>query len=326
MIILSKYTHRGLGLVATLALALSSGIAAAQATPTKTKPAVAQQICGSTGCETFKAPKQLGSISSIQSAKFVKASRSAALVTGSKGYAVCAAPLWPGEFKCIGINVPHLPGFKFNIESQPNGKFAITTTVKGGDKALLPAYRLLSRQFKFEMARSIDLLNARIEYTRPPTRSANRMQILKDATGTLTMAQENCPYDENGVAQCDRVEIDGSSGDDTCCSSGGEPKEGSHDSDHSTPIESPEEACPSSGASSQSSGSSCPIPKPKAERLVSCLKGAKALYDAQVERCWRWNPTDSYWDMLGRNKCMWDASNTYDNDVRECYSEYGTAD
>lgn len=99
---------------------------------------------------------------------------------------MCAAPVCSGPIKCIGINFPSVAQVKFRIVNRPGNGYSIRAYARTGE-ATKPAIKALTRHFVHEFRRSKDLLDQRIEYTRPPTRSANRSQIDLDARSGMVM-------------------------------------------------------------------------------------------------------------------------------------------
>jgi hypothetical protein len=120
-------------------------------------------------------------------------------------------PLWNTKSICIGINVPVIEGIDYALSTQSGNTYTVVTKVRG-ESAQHEAYAEISHHFLREFERSKELLDSRIEYTRPRNRSASRAQIAADSAPTLSLRfSTDCPYDEVGQVQCPPVTIEGPS-------------------------------------------------------------------------------------------------------------------
>lgn len=167
------------------------------------------QLCGSGQCEYVALPEYLGKIDGVQSWPIAKASRAAAFVTGRLGYAVCAMPMWAGDIQCVKIDSPRLRNVGFVLTRSAGDGYTIATLARNPlkDEAI---YRPMSAAFIEEFRSALGRLDQLIEYRRPATRSANRIQIRSDGLSAMAMASTECPKDQEGTAYCPPVVVGGS--------------------------------------------------------------------------------------------------------------------
>lgn len=166
------------------------------------------QICGSGKCEYATLPEYLGKIDGVQSWPIARASRVAALITGRLGYAVCAAPIWAGDVQCVKVSSPRLWDIGF-VLTRSGGEGYTVATLARNPLSRPETYRPISKVFIEEFKSALNRLDQLIEYRRPATRSASRIQIGADSLSALAMASTECPKDQEGTAYCPPVVVGG---------------------------------------------------------------------------------------------------------------------
>lgn len=150
-------------------------------------------LCKEAVCTVVSLPRSVGRVRSLQYYPMVRSSAMSVLVDGSRGYALCAIPVWTGSVQCTRVNAQPLAGVRFSIFPLANGTYTIGAKVSH-EGARSQDYRGLVYQFQraFEGAKS--RLDSRIEEKRPVVRAMTPLQIASDSlTVQLFAAKAGCP-------------------------------------------------------------------------------------------------------------------------------------